>query len=119
MLLNSNSELNCRTDSNIVDVLTGILYNAAIPKPELKAHMQARPFKQVCWDKNIISRIVSEQQTKADQFIKQHINKIKFKEDEENNVLSVPDEVRNIHGFTSIPPFLRIFPSELALQSLK
>ena len=51
-------------------------------------------------------------------YIKNHIHKIEFKEQEENSVLTVPDEVVNIRGFTSIPPFLRVFPSNLALQNV-
>jgi hypothetical protein len=51
-------------------------------------------------------------------FIKNHINKVEFKDQEENTVEEVPDELRNIHGFTAIPPFLRVFPSKLALQNI-
>lgn len=113
------TELNCRTDSNMIDALTGVLYHANITKTDMTQHIEKRPFKLVCWEKNIISKIVNEQQAKADMFIKNHINKIEFKEQEENSVLTVPDEVRNIRGFTAIPPYLRVFPSNLALQNIK
>lgn len=62
--------------------------------------------------------MVHEQQTKADMYIKNHINKIEFKDQEDNSVLSIPEEVTNVHGFTAIPPFLRIFPSALSLQNV-
>lgn len=112
------TELNCRTDSNMIDALTGVLYHAGITKQEIVKHADNPPFKLTWWERGIIPKILSEQQTKADEFIKKNINKIEFKDQEENSVLEVPDQVRNIHGFTSIPPFLRVFPSNLALQNL-
>jgi hypothetical protein len=103
----------------MIDALTGVLYHAGITKQEIAKHTDNPPFKLTCWERGIIPKIMSEQQTKADEFIKKSINKIEFKDQEENSVLEVPDQVRNIHGFTSIPPFLRVFPSNLALQNIK
>ena len=114
----SIAELNCRTDSNMIDLLNWLNLNAHISKTDIINHIQKSPFKLVCWEKNIVKKITNEQQAKADMYIKNHIQKIEFKEQEENAVLTVPDEVINIKGFTSIPPFLRVFPSILALQNV-
>ena len=80
--------------------------------------MAKPPFMLICWEKNKVNRIRCEQQTKADMFIKNHIQKVEFKDQEKNQVLTVPDEVRNVQGFTAIPPYLRVFPSKLALQNI-
>ena len=81
-------------------------------------HMAKPPFMLICWEKNKVNRIRCEQQTKADMFIKNHIQKVEFKDQEKNQVLTVPDEVRNVQGFTAIPPYLRVFPSKLSLQNI-
>lgn len=113
------AELNNRTDSNIIDTLNSLIFTNAITKEKIVNHIREKPFQMVCWQQGMINKIRNEQQNKADHYVKQNINKIEFKDQEENGVLTVPDEVRNINGFTAIPPYLRIFPSNLALQGLK
>jgi hypothetical protein len=39
------TELNCRTDSNMIDALTGVLYHAGITKQEIVKHSDNPPFK--------------------------------------------------------------------------
>ena len=48
-------------------------------------------------------------------FVKKTIHKVEFQEQEKNTIV-LPKELTEIQGFSSIPPFLRIFPDKLALE---
>ena len=67
-----------------------------------------------------MNKIMNEQQVKADTFITNQFKKGIWKnnKDWDNPVNIVPIEIKKFKGFTAIPPFLRIFPSQLSLQSL-
>ena len=49
--------------------------------------------------------------------MKKNIHKVEFQEQEKNTVV-LPQEITQIDGFCSIPPFLRIFPDKLALEPI-
>ncbi|CAI2375052.1 unnamed protein product [Moneuplotes crassus] len=123
------TELNCRTDSNVIDALSGILETMKIPQKQIIKHIQDRPFSKGCWKSGVVDKMLTIQQDKANKEISKYggvggissdYKQTLYQDPDhlEGPVAVVPEEIKNFKGFASIPPFLRIFPSKLALQNM-
>ncbi|CAI2374947.1 unnamed protein product [Moneuplotes crassus] len=116
-----SSELNGRSESNMIDALSGIFRHSKINQKQIIQHIKKKPFKYECWNEGLIEKIMSEQQEKADNFIKTHFKHTlpNNADDSADGCVELPENIKNFKGLPAIPPFLRNFPSNLSLQSMK
>ena len=74
----NQSEMCGRSQTNLIDALSGILERTNIKKQQIKRHIDDSPFTTPTFQLESIEKLVSMQQERADAFIVKHAEKCKF-----------------------------------------